>query len=172
MSVERWESWAPRAQQGLARLPEAVADRLQTRRRHLVAAAARRAPRRTGALARSLRGTVDLDSRNRVSLSLWTEHPAAAALDQGARIRARRRSLTVPIGGVTMPARSAVGAFVLRARDGRRFLARREGGGLRLMFRLMEEVTIRGSGYATAAFEAEAAALPDQVDAVVDAEVA
>lgn len=169
MSAEPYLQWSARAHRGLEQLPRTVADRMQSRRRTLAADAARRAPRRTGRLARSLRGTVSVTSRAQVDLQLHSDHPAAGIQDTGGSVRRGSRHLAVPIGTVRVPVRSAVGTFVLKSRDGRRFIAQRlGGGGVRLLARLMDEVQVPGTGYASAAFDRAASALPVDLTAAVD----
>lgn len=121
--------------------------------------ARRNVRRRTGALARSLEADVRV-SGGMVKARLTSDHPAARIQDEGGRVRARGRRLAVPIGSVRVHPRSVPGLFLMRARSGKRFLATKQGGAIRLWFRLMDEVQIRGNQYAQRALAAVDAQVP------------
>lgn len=151
MQGEPLEQWTRRLGNALDGLPETVETAHRGLGPKLRVALAKASPRRTGDLARSWR-----DAYSGGSVVVASDHPAAPIVEHGGRI-VGRPLLAVPIaidarklGG---PRQDSHRLFVLRARDGRLFLATRQGGHVALRWRLMSSVTQRGRPYQRAVFE-------------------
>ncbi len=158
------ENWAPQLSCDLLQVPADVRAEMHDKARDLERHAKRRARRRSGALIRSLEGTVRVRG-GVVEAALQSDHPAARIQDVGGRVRARGRRMPVPIGNVRISPRSVSGLFLLRAKNGKRLLATRTRGSLRLWFRLMDEVRVPGNRYATKALRKVGRQVPDAVRA-------
>jgi len=115
--------------------------------------------RRTGRLARSISGPVNVRGGH-IEAKLYSDHPGARIQDEGGRIRAGRRDMPVPIGDVKVHPRSVSGLFLLRAKSGKRFLATKTAGNIRLWFRLMSEVNVPATRWAQKAHERTAQQVP------------
>ncbi len=139
MSGEPLQRWAPRVAASLGDW-DAACGRVRLRLGELGVRDARRRSGSRGALAASIRALVD-----RAGLSIVSDHPAAAPRETGARIRGTPL-LAVPLteevrrtGGPRLDGR----LFVLRLRDGRLTLARRQGDRLEVRWRLVDSVLPR-----------------------------
>ena len=110
--------------------------------------ARRRAPSRTGALARSLR--LRLDTRTGVAgFSITSLHPGARILEYGGAILPRTvQYLAIPLRGQTVWPRHVGRHIVITARSGRLYLFRdrpRDGG--RPEYELVRRVDVRARPY-------------------------
>lgn len=144
----------------LARTREINRGSLRARSVLFLRNARARAPHRSGELRRAL---AVRSSDKGIGLSMPAKY---APQEFGATIKPRGRFLAVPVSAA---ARSLAGPrsdgalFVLVARDGRRFLARRGSAGLDLRWRLVRRVRIRGRRFVGRAMDTERKELPDRL---------
>jgi len=166
--ADRLDTWAPATAAALRSAPGRLRGALLERARRWVEAARRNAPRDDGELARSIDGTV---TDGRISVTMPAKY---TAVEDGATIRPRRGQwLAVPIAPAAAilpgPRSDVADLFVLTLRDGRRFLASRQGAAIDLRWRLVRQVTIRGQHFmARAMAEAERDFAADVLDRLSD----
>ena len=171
--AEDFQDWAPRLEAALDRLPGKTREVLAERVRRMGRDAKSNAARRRGGLARAIRARF-FTSRGAASGHL--NFPAKyAPIEFGGTVRPRGRYLAVPIAPAALslpgPRSDSADLFVLTSRDGRRFLASRQGGAIEIRWRLMRSVRIKGQHFAGKAFDAAAKALPDGLLDRIEAEV-
>ena len=117
-------------------------DVLNEARPRTLDAARRLVPRRRGFLSASLRADV-VQEGSKVSLSRSAGTVYGGTQEAGGTIFARGRELAVGL----RPDEIRTGMFVLTSKDGRRFLARKDGRDTVLLARLMPAVSLRGFHY-------------------------
>lgn len=169
------EAWTLERRRAVEGLPKATAQAAKRFGPHLLAAGLRNAPRHTGALRRSLRVAFRRTPKG-MDVALTSDDPAALIQETGGTIRASsRRDMTVPIGqeramwdatGTRRRARDVAGLFKIRARNGRVYLATREGGSLVLRFQLRKQVRQDGQGWASQATAESRKHMEPQIRAV------
>lgn len=111
------------------------------------------APRRTGALAGSY-GVEEIDG----GTGAVSRHPGARLADEGGVVRAKGQALAIPFsssGIARVKNAEAIGSLVVIKRDaGRSLLASVSAGRFEPHFTLIDQVSIRGTGYVARARQA------------------
>jgi len=158
----RLEDWAPRASLRLRSLPAKIERRLRVLLKETEEDAKRRAPVRSGNLRRSV--FTRITARQ---LMLGSSAPYARIIEEGGLITPKRaRYLSIPIGGdakrLAGP-RSDGKLFVLRMRDGRLFLARRDGKTIDIRWRLVSSVRRKARPFLGPAFKRLVQRLPGEL---------
>ena len=126
---------------------------------------AKRAPRRSGELARSIEVKATSEGS---ALSFPAKY---GILDKGGVIRAKTRFMTIPISAAVAArgtARQDPGLFVITTRDGRKFLASRQSRrNIEIRWRLIESVRVAAVGWPSRALDASTAQTVEAVDSAV-----
>jgi hypothetical protein len=137
------EAWTRLLGRDLRALPREMDGAVQVEGDGLAATARALAPRRTGALRRSIRVVRDRRGRTMITSS----HPGAEVQSAGGTVRPERGEwLRVPLSGRS----DTPGEWIRRARDGRLFVGSRS----RIVAVLVRSVRLRGSGYLERALQA------------------
>ena len=142
MADERFQDWRPRIQSVLADLPKTVDAEIVAWAAEMRSSMKSKARRKTGALAKSI--TVEHTGGLGGDVVASSDDPAAAVAEFGGPIKPTAGAwLAIPLRDdirALGTARADAGLFVLRARDGRMFLASRSGGSLDLRWKLQRSV--------------------------------
>ncbi len=159
MSGETVDRWAPRVSRELERMHEAHRAALAKLGESALAEARRRAHR---SVAPTIRGTATKDG-----IALSATHPAAAGFETGGRVYGSPW-LAVPLREELRGTGPRVGPrlFVIRTRDGRRFLASQQSGAVDIRWRLVRSIVSAHRPAILPAGRAASAKIPDTLAAV------
>jgi hypothetical protein len=159
VSGETVDQWAPRVTRELERLHEAHRAALAKLGETAIAEARRRAHR---SVAPTIRGTATKDG-----IALSATHPAAAGFETGGRVYGSPW-LAVPLRDElrNVGPRSGPRLFVIRTRDGRRFLASQQSGAVDIRWRLVRSIVSAHRPAILPAGRSAAAKIPDTLAAV------
>jgi hypothetical protein len=159
VSAETVDQWAPRVTRELERMHEAHAAALAKLGESAVAAARRRAHR---SVAPTIRGVATRDG-----IAMSSTHPAAAGFETGARVYGSPW-LAIPLRDELRDVgpRSGPRLFVVRTRDGRRFLASQASGAIDIRWRLVRSIVSAHRPAILPAGREAAAKIPDTLAAV------
>lgn len=116
-----------------------------------VRALASEVPKRTGAMADSFH-VEEIDGGS----GAVTRHPGAGILDSGGTIKAKRGALAIPFsssGAARVTEARAMGLVTVRPDASRPLLAQISENGFDPHFTLIDQVTLRGTGYVERAVE-------------------
>lgn len=166
MTLSEWIAAIRRAEDG-SWIARALVRAALIGEREAKTAATTRLRVRSGILRNSI-GSAVRRVEGGAELVLTASTRYARIQEEGGTVRPRRgRYLAIPLRGQEGADRA--GAFVLTAKSGKKFLARRtEGGGLVLLAILRESVQLRGRRYLRAGLDAAAAELPGVLRAGIE----
>jgi len=109
------------------------------------------APVKTGDLSRSILMSPQFP---KTRVTVGTNKPDARIQDLGGTIRPKRAQyLTIPLGGTRGSIRSHTGGFFIKSKRGNLLYVKKAGKGIKPLFVLKKDVTLKGKPYLTRAFK-------------------